>query len=71
MNFISSSQHQQAVYSGFGVDISRGQRIGRVSSEWFSRPDNERYFSLTGLYHQVMGFDTERLCDLAEHTHAR
>ena len=27
---------------GFKVDISRGQRIGRVSSEWFSRPDDER-----------------------------
>jgi hypothetical protein len=22
------------------VDVSRGQRIGRVSSEWFSRPDD-------------------------------
>jgi hypothetical protein len=27
---------------GYKVDISRGQRIGRVSSEWFSRPDDER-----------------------------
>ena len=36
MNFISSSQTPQAVNSGFRVDISRGQRIGRVSSEWFS-----------------------------------
>lgn len=25
-----------AVSSGFKVDISRGERIGRVSSEWFS-----------------------------------
>ena len=23
---------------GYKVDVSRGQRIGRVSSEWFSRP---------------------------------
>jgi hypothetical protein len=38
MNFISSSQNQQAVNSGFRVDISRGQRIGRVSSEWFRVP---------------------------------
>lgn len=35
------------------VDISRGQRIGRVSSEWFSRPDDERYLSLTELYDAV------------------
>ena len=54
MNMISSSQHQ-AVNSGFRVDISRGERIGRVSSEWFSRPDDERYLSLTELYDAVRG----------------
>jgi hypothetical protein len=27
---------------GYKVDVSRGQRIGRVSSEWFSRPADER-----------------------------
>ena len=37
----------------FKVDISRGQRIGRVSSEWFSRPDDERYLSLGALYEAV------------------
>jgi hypothetical protein len=26
--------------SGFKVDVSRGERIGCVSSEWFSRPDD-------------------------------
>jgi hypothetical protein len=26
--------------SGYKVDVSRGERIGRVSSEWFSRPVN-------------------------------
>ena len=39
--------------SGFKVDVSRGQRIGRVSSEWFSRPDDERYLSLSDLYRAV------------------
>ena len=39
--------------AGYRVDISRGQRIGRVSSEWFSRPDDERYLSLTDLYAAV------------------
>ncbi|WP_374394871.1 DUF932 domain-containing protein [Sphingopyxis sp.] len=38
---------------GYKVDISRGQRIGRVSSEWFSRPDDERYLSLTELHAAV------------------
>ncbi|MFA9199579.1 MAG: DUF932 domain-containing protein [Cypionkella sp.] len=37
----------------YKVDISRGERIGRVSSEWFSRPDDERYLSLTELYEAV------------------
>ena len=35
------------------MDVSRGERIGRVSSEWFSRPDDERYLSLTDLYDAV------------------
>jgi hypothetical protein len=38
---------------GFKVDVSRGERIGRVSSEWFSRPDDERYLSLSELYAAV------------------
>ncbi len=49
--------------SGFKVDISRGDRIGRVSSEWFSRPDDERFLSLTELY------DTVRF--RADRAHAR
>lgn len=48
-----STNRQQAVSSGFRVDITRGERIGRVSSEWFSRPDDERYLSLTELYDVV------------------
>jgi hypothetical protein len=39
--------------SGFKVDVSRGERVGRVSSEWFSRPDDERYLSLSELYGAV------------------
>ena len=35
---------------GYKVDVSRGERIGRVSSEWFSRPADERYLSLSDLY---------------------
>ncbi|WP_105422316.1 DUF932 domain-containing protein [Neorhizobium sp. T25_27] len=49
--------------SAFKVDISRGERIARVSSEWFSRPDDERFLSLTELY------DTVR--SRAERAHAR
>src|SRR3546814_2433196 len=39
--------------AGYKVDISRGRCIGRVSSEWFSRPDDERYLSLSNLYDAV------------------
>lgn len=47
-------QHSPAAsQAGFKVDISRGTRIGRVSSEWFSRPDDERYLSLGALYQSV------------------
>ena len=41
------------VTAGFKVDITRGERLGRVSSEWFARPDDERYLSLDTLYDAV------------------
>jgi hypothetical protein len=47
---VSSSR---PVAGRFKVDVSRGERIGRVSSEWFSRPDDERYLSLSDLYSAV------------------
>ncbi len=43
----------QPASQGYKVDISRGTRIGRVSSEWFSRPDDERYLSLSSLHAAV------------------
>ena len=43
------------VAGAYKVDIGRGERIGRVSSEWFSRPDDERYLSLTDLHAAVRG----------------
>lgn len=41
--------------SPFKVDISRGRNVGRVSSEWFSRPDDERFLSLGNLYDRGRG----------------
>lgn len=57
MNTLSSTT--QLASAGFKVDISRGERIGRVSSEWFSRPDDERYLSLSDL-HRAVSARTER-----------
>jgi hypothetical protein len=59
MNALTSTSPAKAgpssapVTGAYQVDISRGQRIGRVSSEWFSRPDDERYLSLGDLYRAV------------------
>ncbi len=44
---------RQDARGGYRVDASRGERIGRVSSEWFSRPDDERFLSLDELTHVV------------------
>nr|WP_294138504.1 hypothetical protein [Sphingomonas sp.] len=41
--------------AGYKVDVSRGQRVGRVSSEWFNRPDDQRYLSLDELFASVKG----------------
>ncbi|MCA3586379.1 MAG: DUF932 domain-containing protein [Methylocystis sp.] len=40
---------------GYKVDVSKGERVGRVSSEWFSRPDDERFLSLDELMASVRG----------------
>jgi hypothetical protein len=53
MTMITLTPNQQPASGGFRVDVSRGERVGRVSSEWFSRPDDERYLSLTDLYDAV------------------
>jgi len=53
----------QPVTSGFRVDPSRGKQNSRVSSEWFSRPDDERFLSLSALYDSVR--------TRADHAHAR
>lgn len=43
----------RSVGGAYRVDISRGSNVGRVSSEWFSRPDDEKFLSLTELYDSV------------------
>lgn len=50
---LSPTPASRPASAGYKVDISRGERIGRVSSEWFSRPDDERFLSLTELHAAV------------------
>src|SRR5215510_11258925 len=52
LNAVDAARDEGA---GYKVDVSRGQRIGRVSSEWFSRPADERYLSLSELFSAVRG----------------
>lgn len=37
----------------YKVDPSRGRHVGRVSSEWFRRPADERFLSLSDLHQSV------------------
>lgn len=48
-----TSTTETSTTSGYRVDPYRGERNGRVSSEWFSRPDDERFLSLDTLYESV------------------
>ncbi|MBA4765300.1 MAG: DUF932 domain-containing protein [Erythrobacter sp.] len=40
---------------GYKVDVGCGKRVGRVSSEWFSRPADQRFTSLDELMAAVQG----------------
>jgi hypothetical protein len=50
MNAPISLPKDAPVSGAFAVDISRGGHNGRVSSQWFSRPDDERFLNLDDLY---------------------
>ncbi|WP_225767669.1 DUF932 domain-containing protein [Inquilinus sp. Marseille-Q2685] len=49
----SVTPDDQEVSSGFHVNVGCGERIGRVSSEWYARPADERYLSLSDLHAAV------------------
>lgn len=51
MNKIATAE--RPLSAGYKVDISRGRNVSRVSSEWFNRPDDERFLSLDTLYDKV------------------
>lgn len=55
MNTIEVLDPVRPAHGGYKVDVSRGERNGRVSSEWFNRPDDERYLSLDDLWASVKG----------------
>ena len=53
MTQVSVLDARRDTSGGYKVDVGRGERIGRVSSEWFSRPADERYLSLSELARSV------------------
>lgn len=55
MNAMEIPDPARPVRGGYKVDVSRGERNGRVSSEWFNRPDHERSLSLDDLRARVKG----------------
>jgi hypothetical protein len=55
MNNVAVLDARRDASGGYKVDVSRGERVGRVSSEWFSRPADERYLSLSELMAAVKG----------------
>ena len=55
MTDISVLDAKQGAAGGYKVDVTRGERNGRVSSEWFSRPADERFLSLSELFASVNG----------------
>jgi hypothetical protein len=59
MTQVESQEAVRGKNEAYKVDFSRGERISRVSSEWFSRPPDERYLSLSDLFAAVRG-RTER-----------
>src|SRR5215475_11211664 len=68
LNTVEAARSQGA---GYKVDVSRGQRIGRVSSEWFSRPADERYLSLSELFGAVRGRAARSRTRIADSTAIR
>ncbi len=55
MTSIETLSGRRDFNGGYKVDVSRGERVGRVSSEWFSRRADERFLSLSELFASVRG----------------
>ncbi|WP_454798408.1 DUF932 domain-containing protein [Novosphingobium lindaniclasticum] len=50
----SSSLPQVQPLAPYRVDVSRGENVSRVSSEWFARPADERFLSLGDLHAMML-----------------
>lgn len=50
MTELHNATNAAAVTGAFAVNPFKGARNGRVSAEWFSRPDDQRFLNLDDLY---------------------
>jgi len=51
MNQVANIENQgDVIQAPFGVDVSRGTLNSTVSSEWFSRPDDQKFLNLSDLH---------------------
>ena len=46
---------EPAVTEAFKIDAFRGRADSSVSSQWFRRPDDQKFLSLDALYQSVVG----------------
>jgi hypothetical protein len=53
MTQVGSERTARGREASYKVNTSHGERIGRVASEWFSRPADERYLSISELFGAV------------------
>jgi len=53
MNAITTQENNAVENTTFKVDPHKGQRIGTVSSQWFNRPDDQKFLSLAALEEAV------------------
>ena len=51
IDFASAKQH--VATEAYKVSTSKGERRGELSSQWFSRPDDQRYTSLEEMYKET------------------
>jgi len=70
MNAVTQLE-QAAVTSAYKVDVSQGSRDGRVSSQWFNRPDDQRFLNLDDLAAHVKARSDNSVQTIVDVNHIR
>jgi hypothetical protein len=70
MNAVTNVE-RNAVSAAYKVDVSQGTRDGRVSSQWFNRPDDERFLNLNDLRDHVQQRSAPAVQTIVDVSHIR